>query len=572
MSAAAFAARRKRQPMPDTEAARQLARATLGVRYSEIAAATGQRFDQYVDAQLALPVTPGQCFTSLTNSRLPGFPAGPVIEGLGWPGWNQFFNWKFQQPEKLRTRIAYAMFEYFSVGGLVDALATGRAQAVLWDILEEEAVGGTFRSMIERISRSQVMSRWLTYYKNARSNGVTQPDENYARELMQLYTIGLYMLRPDGTRMPAGELPTDDPRYVAGSTADVPTYVQSDIFQVARVFTGMTTTETYDNTTVVTNYNDTFQYGPGLGTAGLLGLNGERGWAVPLVFAPGFHETGTKIALQGRVNIPANTPGDQSLDMLLDALVAHPSCAPFFATNMIRLLTTSNPRPEYVARVVSAFRTSPQGNLPAMFRAIFLDQDVLAPQSKALTVRVPAFEESRLRLLLSTAPRLTAEGAPMGEGLGAFPGLQTVEFYAYGMEYVSPLQHGQNPSVFGRWPKAYRAAGAVFDGGLVSPELATLGESNVSLLYNSGQLFERVGNLADPTDRANVRTTGNRTALLARLNLVLCAGTAPPALMTQLSDWLATRGADQDTEAGVSETYRSLCAVLWLSPYSIART
>lgn len=572
MSAVATAARRKRQPMPDTEAARQLARATLGVRYSEIAAATGQRVDQWVDAQLALPVTPGQCYTSLTSNLLPGFPAGPAIDGVGWVGWNQFFNWKFQQPEKLRSRIAYALFEYFSVGGLVDAVATGRAQAVLWDIIEQECVGGTFRSMIERITRTQVMSRWLTYLKNARSNGVTQPDENYAREIMQLYCIGLWELRNDGTRKPAGELEVTDPRYVPGSTADVSTYVQSDIFQMARVFTGLTTTETYDGTNVVMTFDDTFQYGPGLGTTGLLGLNGERGWAVPLVFAPGFHETGSKIALQGRVNIPANTPGDTSLDMALDALVAHPSCAPFVALNMIRLLTTSNPRPEYVARVVSAFRTSADGNLPAMFRAIFLDQDVLAPQSRGLTVRVPAFEEARLRLLLSTAPRLTSQLAPMGDGLGAYPGSQTVDLYLYGMEYINPLQLGQNSSVFGRWPKAYRAAGAVFSGGLVSPELATMGESNVSALYNSGQLFERVGNLAAALDRSDCRTTGNREALLARLNLVLCSGTAHPALMTLIGNWLATRGVDQDTEAGISETYRSLCAMLWISPYSIART
>jgi hypothetical protein len=292
---------------------------------------------------------------------------------------------------------------------------------------------------------------------------------------------------------------------------------------------------------------------------------------VPLVFASNYHETGTKVALQGLVNIPANTPGDTGLDMALDALVAHPSCAPFLAKSFIRLLTTSNPSPAYVARVVSAFRTSASGNLPAMFRAIFLDQEVLAPQSKGLTVRVPMYEETRLRLLLATAPRLTSDLAPVGEGLGSYPGTQTMDFYLYGMEYVNPLQHGQNASVFRRNPAEYRAAGAVFNAGLVSPELAQYGESNVSLLYNSGQLFERVGNLGDAEDRANCRSTGNRAALLAKLNLVLCCGTAPPALITDLSNWLATRTSNDD-EAGVSETFRSVCAVLWLSPYSIART
>jgi uncharacterized protein (DUF1800 family) len=573
MSAAAAAARRKRRPMVQADAARHLRRATLGVQLTEIAAATGQRVDQWVDAQLALPVTVGQMRTVVNTGRIPGFPTAPATD-LGWPGANQWLNWKFQQPEKLRTRIVYALLEYFSVGGLILQYGNPRAHSVLWDIFEQECVGGSFRIMIERVTRSQTMASWLTYWRNTRTDGVRQPDENYAREIMQLYTIGLWELNLDGSRRLTGQLDPSDPRYVLNGTAEVPTYGQSDIANVARVFTGMTATESYDGGATTAPINDTYQFGPGLGAGALTDAAGNTGYYVALRYAPAFHEsTLPKVALQGRINVPGGADGDTSLAATLDALTVHPSTAPFFCREMIRLLTTSNPSPAYVARVASVFQndgTGAVGNLRAVFRAIFLDQEVLAPVDRGLTMRVPSFEEQRLALVLAHAPRLTTEGAPLASGTGAFPGSQDLEFAQIGMDWESELQTFQNRSVFGRWPKEYRAAGGVFNAGLISPELATFGESQTSDLLNSSQVFQRIGNMARAADRTNALSTGNRAALLADLSLLLTGGTAPPSFLTELSNFLATRTAN-DSADGVSETYRSVAAALWLSPWGLAR-
>jgi uncharacterized protein (DUF1800 family) len=570
---AAFAARRKRQQMTQQEAARQLRNKTLGVQLAEIAAATDQRVDQWVDAQLAMPVVSGQMRSVVTTLRLPGFPVAPVLSG-GFPAANQYVNWKFQQPEKLRTRIVYALLEYFSVGGLILTFGNARAHSVLWDILEPACVGGTYRSMMEQIVRSQTMAGWLTYFRNERTDGVRQPDENMAREILQLYSVGLWELNLDGSRRLTGQLEPSDPRYVLNGTAEVPTYGQSDIANLARAFTGLTPTESYDGGLTTAPINDTFQYGPGLGSDQLTDANGNTGVYVAMRYAPAYHEsTLPKVALQGRINVSAGVGGDATLTAVLDALNTHPSTAPFFCREMIRLLTTSNPSRDYVARVASVFRNDGAGvvgNLRAVFRAIFLDQEVLAPMEKSLTMRVPAFEEQRLALVLAHAPSLTAEGAPLAMGDGVFPGSQVDNNSLIGMEVDGNLQMFQQASVFRRSPAEYQAAGAVFNAGLISPELATLGESQTSNLLNSSEAFQRIGNMARPIDRTNALSTGNRTALLNDMSLLITGGTAPASYLSTIADFLATR-TTHDSAEGVSETYRSVAAALWLSPWSFAR-
>jgi uncharacterized protein (DUF1800 family) len=571
MSAAAAAARRKRRPMVQAEAARHLRRATLGVQLTEIAAATGQRVDQWVDAQLALPVVPNQMRTIFTTNRLPGFASGPVIEN-GWAGIGQYLNWKYQQPEKLRTRLVWAIQEFFSVGGVETMYGFSQPHAMLWDIFESEATNGTFLSMLRRVSRSQMMSQYLTYWLNRRSENGVQPDENYAREIMQLFSIGLWMLHLDGRIMVSGELDPGDPRYIPGGTDEVPTYGQSDITNVARVFTGMCNSQTYDGTTLAP-FNDSFLFGPQRGSSEATDLQGNTGWWSPLVYAPAYHEDRvSKVALQGRVNIPAGTGGNASFDALHLALVNHPSCAPYVAGRFIRLLTTSNPSPAYIARVASVFRndgTGQVGNMRAFFRAILLDQEALAPIERGLTTRVPTFFEQRMAVLLGEAPPLTTEGAPNAQGTGAHPGSTGFEYGTRGMGLLHPGIPAQQPSVFGSFPALFQPQGAVADAGLVAPELATFGETDVSDWLNSSDVWQIAGNMASAQDLTDCTTTGNRAALLQRLNVRMTGGTAPASLITALTDWLTTRTAN-DVQS-LAETYRSLVAAFALTPAGYTR-
>lgn len=572
MSAIATAARRKRQPMTTQESARQLRRATLGVQFTEIAAAAGQTFEQWVDAQLDIPVIPNQRRITYDTARLPGFPAGPATSPF-YARFLTFFHWKCYQPEKLQTRLAYALAEYFSVGGLSGSIESGHA--ALGDIYESECVDGTFRTLIERVTRSQAMSRWLTYFRNTKTDGTRQPDENYGREILQLYTIGLWELNLDGTRKTTGQLEPSDPRYVLNGTNEVPTYGQSDITNMARVFTGMTARRSFNGGVTLEPANDSYDFAPNIGSSTLYDTTGANGWNASLVYADNYHEMSLpKVALQGRINVGTGVGGEATLATVLDALTNHPSTAPFFCSAMIRLLTTSNPSPQYVARVASVFLNDGQGvvgNLRAVFRAILLDQEVLAPIEKRLTTRIPSFEEQRIAAALAHTPKLTVEGAPVAEGIGNFPGSESVTDSAPGYSGEGPLTYLQNPSVFGRWPRGYSAAGGVFNAGLRSPELATLNEVNTTELINSGPLFDYMGNMARPIDRSNAMTTGDRAQLLQDLNLLFTGGAAPSEYLTELSGFLDTRGAFFDTDVGAAETYRAVAAALWLSPWGTVR-
>jgi uncharacterized protein (DUF1800 family) len=574
MSAAAFSA--KRQPLTIGEAGRQLRRCTLGQTYEQIQSASGQRFDQWIDSQFALPFVAGQAATTMSSNRLPGFAAGPALQngGEAHAKLAQFLLWKGHQPEVLRTRLTWALWELFSVGGAgTQSAAVAVGFGDFWDVLESAVNSGTWRSLIEEVTLTQLMSQWLTYYRNAKSDGVRQPDENYAREIMQLYSIGLWELREDGTRKLTGELDPGDPRYVASGTDEVPTYQQADITNVARIFTGMIPPVL--GTPIATVFGVDTWRSPGFSDYD--DGAGRTGWRTRLTWSPTHHETTlAKQALYGLVNIPVGTDGPLSLAMFLAALETHPSTAPFFCKAMIRLLVTSNPSPAYVHRVVSVFKndgTGQIGNLRAVFKAILTDQEALAPVSKGLTMRAASFEEHIFQQIFSTAPALTVEGAPLADGAFAYPGTTDIMQYGMmGMPVPSSYSVMQNPSVFGRWPKEYKAPGEIFNNGLVSPEMATLTEGSISTLMGTGSpLNQRTSNKASAQDRADCTNAANHAALVDRWCVTLAGNRPDATFRSELVSWLGTR-TGLTTEDNRSETLRGIIYSIMQTPWANVRT
>ena len=573
MSAAAFAARRKRQPMTVGETGRQLRRCTWGATYDQLNTASGQRLDQWIDAQLAIAYVPGQPSTAMSTSRLPGFAAAPALTNDYVSNkFGLFLAWKGYQPEKLRTRLTWALWEMFSVGG--GAVEGGNASvgfADFWEVLEGAIHSGTWRSMIEEVCKTHLMAKWLTFFQNEKTDGVRQPDENYAREIMQLYSIGLWELRQDGTRRLSGELDPADPRYVASGTDEVPSYVQADIANVARVFTGMVSP--VPGTAIATVFTQSWRIP---GSTSYDDGAGRTGWRCRLTWSPTHHETSqAKQAPSGAVNIPIGTDGQTSLTMFLDALEDHPCTAPFFAKTMIRLLTTSNPSPAYVSRVASVFKNDGAGvvgNLRAVFRAIILDQDALAPASKGLTARAACYEEQLFQQIFSTGPALTAEGAPIAQGNGVYPGATAA--YAFGMPGTptqSPYIVGNNPSVFGRWPKEYKAPGEIFNLGIVSPEMATLTEGSVSQLFSNVSLNQKTSHKASAADRADCLNSANHAALVNRWCITLAGDRPDATFRSEMVAYLGTRTA-LTTEDNISETLRGLVYQIINTPWGNVRT
>lgn len=241
--------------------------------------------------------------------------------------------------DSLRLRVALALSEIIVIGTTLSGVRFRQfAMAYYWDILEANAFGN-YRQLLEAISKSPAMGAYLTFRGSRKATGNNMPDENYAREIMQLFSIGLYELNDDGALLLHNGKPKE-------------TYTQTDVSQLARVFTG------WDLDTS-TGTNDTYD-------------------AVvrPMIQTAKYHETGTKNFLG--TSIPANTTGEASLQITLDTLMAHKNIAPFISRQLIQRLVCSNPSPAYVARVSAIFNNNGQGikgDLAAVIRAILTDED-----------------------------------------------------------------------------------------------------------------------------------------------------------------------------------------------------
>ncbi|QXX05880.1 DUF1800 domain-containing protein [Vibrio neptunius] len=234
-----------------------------------------------------------------------------------------FAFWKnaIESHDQLRQRMAFALSQIFVVSNGVGDELTEHPEAVasFEDLLIKHAFGN-FRTLLEEVTYSPAMGYYLTYLGNVKADPErgNQPDENYARELLQLFTIGVEQLNPDGSPI----LDTNG--------QPIETYSNSDVRGLARVFTGLNVDES--------NTNDK----PG------------EAFSVPMTVADEELHSSKEKRFLGTV-IPKNTPSKRSITLALDAIFAHPNVGPFISKQLIQRLVTSNPSPAYIARVSSAF-------------------------------------------------------------------------------------------------------------------------------------------------------------------------------------------------------------------------
>lgn len=261
--------------------------------------------------------------------------------------------------DQLRQRTAFALSQIFVISGseMASQQLFNRPTAVahFQDILVDNAFGN-FRDLLEDVTYSPAMGIYLTYLRSEKADPNTgrMPDENYAREIMQLFTIGLNELNPDGT------LKLD------GNGKPIETYSIADIPEMAKVFTGLS----LDTPIFYSSLNPPDQ----------------EALYKPMVMFDHKHSTAPIRIFD--TFIPANTPGDQSIDMALDALFEHPNVAPFISRQLIQRFVTSNPDPAYVARVAAAFErgtytlpdgtvvgTTGRGDMKAVIAAVLMDEE-----------------------------------------------------------------------------------------------------------------------------------------------------------------------------------------------------
>jgi uncharacterized protein (DUF1800 family) len=461
--------------------------ATFGPLPAEIQRVTSAGYAAWLDDQVAaapsfhLPVVQ-QIFT--TNPPAAGQPQ-PQADRL-----DAWFRAALNGPDPLRQRVAYALSQIL-VASDVGALRTQpQALAFYYDVLVRHALGN-FRDLLKDVTLSPAMGVYLSMLGNQKPDAARniRPDENYAREVMQLFTIGLVQLNLDGT-------PKVDAQGIG-----LPTYDQSVIEGFANVFTGWT----YAGATQATFANP------------------RRNFVAPMQAVPFYHSAGAKKLLNG-VTLPAGQTPEQDLDAALDNLFNHPNVGPFIGKQLIQRLVTANPSPAYVERVARVFNDDGRGvrgNLAAVVRAILLDAEARA----APTDTSGRLEEPFLRFV----QLWRAYGAKSASGRY----LINAPEQAFGQ---APLR---SPSVFNFYRPDYQPTGELQAGGLVSPEMQITTETTTVTTANAlyGAVFVRNSSLASPqpndvlidiTDE--LALADNPAALVDKVAQKLLGGQISPAL------------------------------------------
>jgi uncharacterized protein (DUF1800 family) len=302
-------------------------------------------------------------------------------------------------PDQLRLKTAWALSQIFSVsnsgvnfneeefeaalnitdgGPAVEMPRRSRYQGLTnyYDIFAKNAFGN-YRDILGKVTYHAIMGDWLSYRGNRRAQNGVFPDENYAREVMQLFTIGLYMLNDDGTQQ------TD-------AFGAVPTYDADDIREYAEVFTGLGYGYgTYFPTNTTLNPNSPYSAGTSNDP------NGSVKFQVPMRMAPRQHDVSSKVLLNGLTlpplngGVPFNTANlaneataNADIDAALTGLVNHQSCPPFIVQRLIQRFVKSNPSKAYISRVVAKFKNNGsgvRGDMLAVVRAILTDPEAWKP-------------------------------------------------------------------------------------------------------------------------------------------------------------------------------------------------
>lgn len=493
--------------MTATDAARLLTQATFGPKRSEIDALVNTSVDAWITAQFAVPPTDFRAaeleefaYQRTVNPDLREFDNFQPFKQRAWFRVIPFAN------DQLRQRVAFALSQILVIGD--NGLNAGQTEgaANYWDLLAKNAFGN-FRTLLEQVTLNPIMGSYLSSLRNARADPLlgTNPDENFAREIMQLFTVGLVQLQPDGTlKLDAAGLP-------------IPTYNQSTITETAKVFTGWGFFSTAPN--------PNFRRGP---------MNNID----PMMLYPTFHESGSKTIINNLV-IPANLGGTEDLKRTLDALFNHENTPPFICRQLIQRLVTANPSPGYVHRVAQKFinnGSGVRGDLGAVVRALLTDYEARSATAAAF----PGFGKLKEPLLRYTA-LLRTFGATTLSGRNAV-------VTAYANLYQAPQQ---SPSVFNFFEPGYVQPGALAAAGLVSPEFQITDDTSAILVPNflGNLIFATAG--AGPNGQfvftlnlgAEQALVGNPATLLDHLSLVMSGGQLSQATRARVTASLGSLAA-----------------------------
>jgi uncharacterized protein (DUF1800 family) len=398
--------------------------------------------------------------------------------------------------DALRKRVQFALSELFVISSQDAVIGQmPRGLANYYDLLGNDTFGN-FRQLLNDVTLSPMMGIYLSTLANDKGDATRDPDENYAREVMQLFTIGLWQLNPDGSQQ------------LDGSGNPIPTYTNTDVMGIAKVFTGF-------SWNMNGNSSDQAWSGYGAVYAG----TGFGQDLLPMTTYPTHHSTDEKDFVGTTIPAGSSDPA-ADLKIALDALFNHPNLPPFVCKQLIQRLVTSNPSPAYIQRVAAVFQDDGlgvRGDMQAVITAILMDEEArnLASNNGPNYGRVqePLVRFTHMARAFTAASRS-----------GAFDG-GSADDPAYGFGEMA----SRSPTVFNWFAPGFVPAGTtIATAGLTAPEMEITDVTTVIGYLNSMQqaVSSGYGNNADLYLPLTTETAlaSNPDALMDRVNLLLLGG------------------------------------------------
>ena len=502
-------------PANDNEAARFLLQAQFSASDADIAAVRSKGYKTWLTEQFKAPLsTTGVAWLDARGYNL----VDSVFRYYdnSYPGDYMIWNQLMTSTDAVRQRCALALSEFFVVSLVgLDFSWRSHAIAAWWDLLVAHSFGN-YRQLLEAVTLSPAMGYYLNTKGNRKEDLARNrvPDENYSREVMQLFSLGVHQLNLDGTEK------------LDASGVRMESYTQSDITNLARVFTGWDIDQRQNVPILEPVQNRT--------------IPSTHYTRLPMVLNAANHSTLAATFLG--TTVPAGTTGIPALKIALDALFNHPNVGPFFGKQMIQRLVTSNPSGAYVARVASAFNNNGagvRGDLQAVFAAVLLDDEARGAAGLTNT-GFGRLREPMVRLIQwGRTFGITSSRGSWKMGDLSNPGNRLGQ---------SPLR---SPTVFNFFRPGYIPPGTALSAAKTpAPEFQLINESSVGGYLNYMQGVIRSGifvNAPNQSGNGSNATNGyditaayiqelglvlDPPALLARLNRLLCAGQLSAANQT----------------------------------------
>lgn len=486
-------------PVSSEEAARFLHQATFGPNMNEIEKVAKKGYALWIDEQLKSGATYM-------------YPKMRVVTEQEYSSHvKQWWKTILKSNDQLRQRVAFALSEIFVVSDAENFSDQQLALASYYDILIRYSFGN-FRTLMTEVTLNPIMGEYLSLKGNQKPvpEENIRPDENYAREIMQLFTIGLVELNLDGTPVLDAE----------GKT--IPTYNQDTIKAFAHIYTGWNWS----------NCKDFYDYPE------------EPNYRDSMKAFEDFHDLSSQVLLNGEV-MPANLNAADGLKFALDNIFNHPNVGPFISKQLIKKLVTSNPSPEYVKRVATVFNDNGlgvRGDLGAVVKAILLDTEARSGQLEKPET-YGKLKEPIIRL--ANLWRAFNASAKTGEFDYTYPQAELQQ---------CPLRA---PTVFNFFTPDYSQTGNISEKGLISPEFQIHDETSIvnitNKLYGSTYWYikgnDNVEDYYIVIDIDKEKSlASDPDALLDRLNLLLLSGTMSSELRSAVKEMIEFHDVENTTQ------------------------